>query len=144
MVIVDNTLGAVSHSVKEIVKEEGDDYFVVVMSDANITQYNIHPNDIARGKIWWQCAYPLAICSLLLQSLSFEVWWPSYCANDLYRFSARPSWAVSFVFIEMDLMKILTCESRLQKALGSQATICSENKDLPKIMKALFLASMVK
>lgn len=51
MTVIDNTLGAVSHSVKEIVKQEGDDYFVVVMSDANITQYNIHPNDIARGKV---------------------------------------------------------------------------------------------
>ena len=49
--MLDNTLGAVSHSVKEIVKEEADDYFVVVLSDANITQYNIHPNDIARGKV---------------------------------------------------------------------------------------------
>lgn len=35
---------------KEIVKEEADDYFVVIMSDANIAQYNIHPNDIARSK----------------------------------------------------------------------------------------------
>lgn len=44
----DNTLGAASHSMKEIIAEEGDDYFVVVLSDANISQYNIHPNDIAR------------------------------------------------------------------------------------------------
>jgi uncharacterized protein with von Willebrand factor type A (vWA) domain len=48
--VVDNTLGAASHSMKEIVKEEADDYFVVIMSDANIAQYNIHPNDIARSK----------------------------------------------------------------------------------------------
>lgn len=49
--MIDNTLGAASHSVKEIVKEEADDYFVVVLSDANISQYNIHPADIARGKV---------------------------------------------------------------------------------------------
>ncbi|KAI7879625.1 hypothetical protein K492DRAFT_208133 [Lichtheimia hyalospora FSU 10163] len=100
----DNTLGAVSHSVKEIVKDEGDDYFVVVMSDANITQYNIHPNDIAR----------------VLKS------------DD--RVTAQ------MIFIG----SLQGQAEELQKALGSQATICSENKDLPKIMKALFLASMVK
>jgi hypothetical protein len=46
----DNTLGAASHSMKEVVEEESDDYFVVILSDANIAQYNIHPNDIARSK----------------------------------------------------------------------------------------------
>jgi hypothetical protein len=48
--LLDNTLGAAAHSVKEIVTEDGDDYFVVILSDANIAQYNIHPKDIARGK----------------------------------------------------------------------------------------------
>lgn len=46
---IDNTLGATAHSIKQVVEEEGDDYFVVVLSDANITQYNIHPKDIAKG-----------------------------------------------------------------------------------------------
>lgn len=49
LVLLDNTLGAAAHSVKEIVTEDGDDYFVVILSDANIAQYNIHPKDIARG-----------------------------------------------------------------------------------------------
>ena len=30
-------------------KEEADDYFVVVLSDANIQQYRIDPEDIAKG-----------------------------------------------------------------------------------------------
>jgi hypothetical protein len=34
--------------------------------------------------------------------------------------------------------------NRLKKALGSHAHICTENKELPKIMKSLFLASMIK
>ncbi|CAO3686219.1 unnamed protein product [Umbelopsis ramanniana] len=44
----DNTLGAAAHAIKHIVKDEADDYFVVVLSDANIAQYNIKPKDIAR------------------------------------------------------------------------------------------------
>ncbi|KAI7849218.1 AAA domain-containing protein [Circinella umbellata] len=100
----DNTLGAASHSIKEIVKDEGDDYFVVVLSDANITQYNIHPNDIAR----------------VLKS------------DD--RVTAQ------MIFIG----SLQDQAERLKQALGSQAHICAENKDLPKIMKALFLSSMLK
>jgi hypothetical protein len=33
---------------------------------------------------------------------------------------------------------------RLKKALGTQANICTENKELPKIIKGLFLSSMIK
>ncbi|CAG8498072.1 10507_t:CDS:10, partial [Cetraspora pellucida] len=44
----DNTLGAVLHAIKDITKEAADDYFVVVLSDANIQQYKINPEDIAK------------------------------------------------------------------------------------------------
>ncbi|CAG8510049.1 14562_t:CDS:10, partial [Ambispora leptoticha] len=44
----DNTLNATSHAIKDIVKEQADDYFVVVLSDANILQYHIKPGDIAK------------------------------------------------------------------------------------------------
>ncbi|KAI9317743.1 AAA domain-containing protein [Dichotomocladium elegans] len=100
----DNTLGAAAHSIKEIVKEEADDYFVAILSDANIQQYSIHPNDIAR----------------VLKS------------DD--RVTAQ------MIFIG----SLENQAEQLKKALGSQAHICAENKDLPKIMKAMFLASMVK
>ncbi|KAI9260188.1 AAA domain-containing protein [Sporodiniella umbellata] len=100
----DNTLGAASHSMKEIVSEEGDDYFVVVLSDANITQYNIHPNDIAR----------------VLK------------ADD--RITAQ------MIFIG----SLQDQAEQLKKALGSHAHICTENKELPKIIKSLFLSSMIK
>ncbi|CAO3595524.1 unnamed protein product [Absidia cylindrospora] len=100
----DNTLGAAAHSVKEIVAEDGDDYFVVILSDANITQYNIHPKDIAR----------------VLKS------------DD--RVTAQ------MIFIG----SIQDQAEQLKKALGSHAHMCVENKELPKIMKSLFLASMVK
>ncbi|KAF1799288.1 AAA domain-containing protein [Mucor lusitanicus] len=100
----DNTLGAASHSMKEVVQEESDDYFVVVLSDANIAQYNIHPNDIAR----------------ILKS------------DD--RVTAQ------MIFIG----SIQDQAEQLKKALGSHAHICTENKELPKIIKSLFLSSMVK
>ncbi|KAI9354986.1 AAA domain-containing protein [Pilaira anomala] len=100
----DNTLGAASHSMKEIVKEESDDYFVVILSDANIQQYNIHPNDIAR----------------ILKS------------DD--RVTAQ------MIFIG----SIQDQAEKLKEALGSHAHICTENKELPKIIKSLFLSSMVK
>ncbi|KAG2198207.1 hypothetical protein INT46_006615 [Mucor plumbeus] len=100
----DNTLGAASHSMKEIVEEESDDYFVVILSDANIAQYNIHPNDIAR----------------ILKS------------DD--RVTAQ------MIFIG----SIQDQAEQLKKALGSHAHICTENKELPKIIKSLFLSSMVK
>ncbi|CAG8469763.1 6846_t:CDS:2 [Acaulospora colombiana] len=45
----DNTLNAAAHAIKDITKEEADDYFVVVLSDANISQYHINPEDIAKG-----------------------------------------------------------------------------------------------
>ncbi|KAG0177699.1 von Willebrand factor A domain-containing protein 8 [Apophysomyces sp. BC1021] len=100
----DNTLGAAAHAVKEIVKEEGDDYLVAILSDANIAQYNIHPNDIAR----------------VLKS------------DD--RVTAQ------MIFIG----SLQDQAEQLKKALGNHAHICAENKELPKIMKALFLASMVR
>ncbi|KAI8064375.1 AAA domain-containing protein [Gongronella butleri] len=100
----DNTLGAAAHAVKEIVAQEGDDYLVAILSDANIAQYNIHPKDIAR----------------VLKS------------DD--RVTAQ------MIFIG----SIQDQAEQLQKALGSQAHICVENKDLPKIIKSLFLSSMIK
>lgn len=46
----DNTLSATSNAMREIVKEDADDYIVVVLSDANIGQYNIKPEDLGRSK----------------------------------------------------------------------------------------------
>ncbi|KAI8350392.1 AAA domain-containing protein [Blakeslea trispora] len=100
----DNTLGAASHSMRDIIEQEADDYFVVVLSDANIAQYNIHPNDIAR----------------ILKS------------DD--RVTAQ------MIFIG----SIQNQAEQLKKALGSHAHICVENKELPKIIKSLFLSSMIK
>jgi len=49
--LVDKTVSATSYAIKDIVKEEADDYFVVVLSDANIQQYSINPEDIAKGNL---------------------------------------------------------------------------------------------
>jgi hypothetical protein len=43
-------MNAISTSIQKIVKEEADDYFVIILSDANIGQYNISPGTIAKGK----------------------------------------------------------------------------------------------
>jgi von Willebrand factor A domain-containing protein 8 len=42
----DNTIGAVKTAIKEVVKDDADDYFVLVLSDANVHQYNITSKDI--------------------------------------------------------------------------------------------------
>ena len=43
----DNTLQATQLAVKEITKEPADEYFVVVVSDANFSRYGINPKDFS-------------------------------------------------------------------------------------------------
>mmetsp|Transcript_18903 Transcript_18903/g.23179 ORF Transcript_18903/g.23179 Transcript_18903/m.23179 type:complete len:115 (-) Transcript_18903:40-384(-) len=42
----DHTLDATKIAIKEITKEDADEYFVVLLSDANIAQYGIEPRDL--------------------------------------------------------------------------------------------------
>ena len=42
----DNTVAAISSAVKNVTAEEGDDYFVLVLSDANLHQYNISSSSL--------------------------------------------------------------------------------------------------
>lgn len=44
----DHTLEGTKHAIKEIVKEEADEYFVIVLSDANLSRYGIHPAKFAQ------------------------------------------------------------------------------------------------
>ncbi|XP_004759341.1 von Willebrand factor A domain-containing protein 8 isoform X1 [Mustela putorius furo] len=44
----DHTLEGTEHAIKEIVKEEADEYFVIVLSDANLSRYGIHPARFAQ------------------------------------------------------------------------------------------------
>ncbi|XP_058132611.1 von Willebrand factor A domain-containing protein 8 [Dasypus novemcinctus] len=44
----DHTLQGTEHAIKEIVKEEADEYFVIVLSDANLSRYGIHPAKFAQ------------------------------------------------------------------------------------------------
>jgi hypothetical protein len=44
----DNTVEAMKRSIKTVTKEEAEDYFVFVVSDANLAQYGITPNELAR------------------------------------------------------------------------------------------------
>ncbi|XP_051781637.1 von Willebrand factor A domain-containing protein 8 [Erpetoichthys calabaricus] len=45
----DYTLEGTEHAVKEIVKEEADEYFVIVLSDANLERYGISPSRFAQA-----------------------------------------------------------------------------------------------
>ncbi|KAJ1562302.1 hypothetical protein HK405_013651 [Cladochytrium tenue] len=108
----DNTLAAVTNSVKDVVKEEADDYFVLVLSDANIAQYNLSPASIAKelkghDKV---NAFMVFIGSLQDQADQLSVG--------------------SFVV--------------LVKAMPGSAFVCLDNKELPKIIKAIFTESMLK
>lgn len=42
----DNTLEATQKAITEITKEEADDYFVIVLSDANLRRYGIRPETL--------------------------------------------------------------------------------------------------
>uniref|UniRef100_A0A8D0PXZ3 von Willebrand factor A domain-containing protein 8 n=1 Tax=Sus scrofa TaxID=9823 RepID=A0A8D0PXZ3_PIG len=44
----DHTLEGTEHAIKDIVKEEADEYFVIVLSDANLSRYGIHPARFAQ------------------------------------------------------------------------------------------------
>lgn len=43
----DNTLRATRQAIEEIVLEKADDYFVIVISDANLERYGIRPSNLA-------------------------------------------------------------------------------------------------
>ncbi|KAF9992554.1 von Willebrand factor A domain-containing protein 8, partial [Entomortierella chlamydospora] len=82
----DNTLSATSMAMREIIKEDADDYIVVVLSDANIGQ--------------------VTSSMIFIGSLADQA-------------------------------------SKLKSALGSHAHVCMDTKDLPQIIKSIFLSSMV-
>eukprot|EP01060_Flectonema_neradi_P029995 TRINITY_DN4267_c0_g1_i1.p1 TRINITY_DN4267_c0_g1~~TRINITY_DN4267_c0_g1_i1.p1 ORF type:complete len:1813 (+),score=366.76 TRINITY_DN4267_c0_g1_i1:45-5441(+) len=43
----DNTLGAAKYAIDKVVEESGDDYFVVLLSDANVSQYGIDAKNLS-------------------------------------------------------------------------------------------------
>ncbi|KAG0075973.1 von Willebrand factor A domain-containing protein 8 [Linnemannia elongata] len=100
----DNTLSATSMAMREIVKDDADDYIVVVLSDANIGQYNIKPEDLAR----------------------------------ILRSDDRVTSSMIFIGSLADQA------DKLKDALGSHAHVCLDTKDLPQIIKSIFLSSMIK
>ncbi|KAJ1560908.1 von Willebrand factor A domain-containing protein 8 [Cladochytrium tenue] len=108
----DITLAAVTNAVKDVVKEEADDYFVLVLSDANIAQYNLSPASLAKELKGHDRvnAFMVFIGSLQDQADQLSVG--------------------SFVV--------------LVKAMPGSAFVCLDNKELPKIIKAIFTESMLK
>ena len=108
----DNTVSSMSTAIKNITKEDADDYFVLVLSDANLHQYNISPKQIQDGK-----------SILLILAIETDSKVNAY-----------------MVFIG----NISNQADRLSEALGGNAYNCFNNKDLPKIMKSIFVKAMLK
>ncbi|KAI9366882.1 AAA domain-containing protein, partial [Zopfochytrium polystomum] len=100
----DNTLAATSLAVKNIVKEEADDYFVVILSDANITQYNLNPAALAK------------------------------------ELKSNEKVNAFMVFIG----SLQDQADQLVKAMPGSAYACLDTKELPKILKTIFMNSMLK
>ncbi|TPX75293.1 hypothetical protein CcCBS67573_g03438 [Chytriomyces confervae] len=100
----DNTVSAVEQVVESIVAEEADDYFALILSDANVTQYNIRPEVIARA----------------------------LKKND------KVNAYIIFIGSIKDQAESLT------KAMPGNAFTCLNTKDLPKILKTIFVNSMLK
>ena len=44
----DKTVKALQCAVREVVREPADDYFVFLVSDANLRRYNVNPDALAR------------------------------------------------------------------------------------------------
>jgi len=45
----DSTLQGIEMAIKQITAQPADEYFVLILSDANLDQYNIKPNEIAKA-----------------------------------------------------------------------------------------------
>ncbi|KAJ3102237.1 hypothetical protein HDU97_000673 [Phlyctochytrium planicorne] len=44
----DTTVAAAAKAIKDVVEEDADDHFVIILSDANLRRYGIHPSEIAK------------------------------------------------------------------------------------------------
>lgn len=106
----DNTVQGIQKAIQAIVKDEADDYFVIVLSDANLHQYNISTTSIANG-----------ICNSLALSMDSRV-------NS------------HIVFIG----NISDQADRFANDLPRHAYVCLDVKSLPRILKSIFIASMLK
>ncbi|KAJ3330641.1 von Willebrand factor A domain-containing protein 8 [Blyttiomyces sp. JEL0837] len=95
----DNTLNAAVTNIKNIVAEEADDYFVLILSDANLNQYGLQPSTIAKA----------------------------LKAND------KVNAFMIFVGSLQDQAE------QLSKAMPGNAYVCLDTKDLPKILKTIFV-----
>ncbi|KAJ3072720.1 hypothetical protein HDU98_003032 [Podochytrium sp. JEL0797] len=94
-------MAAVETVIKDVAKEDADDHFALILSDANITQYNIHPEVLAKA----------------------------LSKNDK---------------VNAYIIFIGSIKTRLAKAMPGHAFVCLDTKDLPKILKTIFVNSMLK
>ena len=87
-ILLDNTLQAIKEAVSNASKEEADDYFVVVLSDANLNQYNIRPEDLRQGRpcvvAFYENHREYSIKSLVMHVFSSDCGSQSECMHRLY------------------------------------------------------------
>lgn len=98
----DSTLLSIETAVKTITNDEADDYFVLVLSDANLHQYNISPASI----------------------------------SNAIKSDTRVNAFMIF------LGNLSNQADRLTEGLGDRSFNCFDNKDLPKIIKSIFLSTV--
>ncbi|KAI9345549.1 AAA domain-containing protein [Obelidium mucronatum] len=101
----DNTVSAVETVIADVQKgKDADDYFALILSDANIGQYNINPTELAKAlsKSDKVNAYIIFIGSIKDQA------------------------------------------ETLSKAMPGRAFVCTDTKQLPNILKTIFVNSMLK
>ena len=99
----DNTLAAITTAVKGITLDEGDDYFVLVLSDANLHQYNITSESLNAAM---QADSRVNTCLLFIGNISNQA-------------------------------------DRISSDLNGQSYNCFDNAKLPKIIKNIFLKSII-
>jgi hypothetical protein len=101
----DHTVEGLKTAMKDVVSKEGDDYFVCVLTDANLTAYGIDPK------------------------------------KDLLATLKSDDRVNAFLIV---IGSIQDQAEVLSRALGGNAYTCFDSKDLPRVMKSVFLSSILK
>ncbi|KAJ3386110.1 von Willebrand factor A domain-containing protein 8, partial [Entophlyctis sp. JEL0112] len=99
----DNTVTAVKSTIQELSQEDADDHFALILSDANLSQYNIQPDELAAA---------------LTENENINAY-------------------IIFIGSIKDQAEILA------KSIPQNAFVCLDTKQLPKILKTIFVNSML-
>eukprot|EP00668_Euglena_longa_P001746 GGOE01002056.1.p1 GENE.GGOE01002056.1~~GGOE01002056.1.p1 ORF type:complete len:1414 (-),score=516.23 GGOE01002056.1:25-4002(-) len=100
----DNTLEATHHAIKEVTKDEGSEYFVIVISDANFHRYRIKPQQVASTM------------------------------------TADPNVKTFCIFIASMWNE---AQGYIQQLPAGQAFVCLDTKELPNILRQIFISTHI-